>query len=311
MKLRVFFLKKKSIYYFFLLSLILLTLISTIKYKNTSTFNVLEGNKTIKKDITGDGNEDTINISSNTNKYSISIKSQNKKYILKDNEGKNFLGDYNNYWPINISFEDISRDKIPEIFIQCSQYKIPVQYIYSWQNKNFKKLYSSNNNIIGLMDFNNNKTTKIISGNFKDNKITFDSFIFMEDKLQRFDYNFNEYFMASNTIVEFINYIQSLPTGEENKPKKIFANNINGKDVSVIGNLVKENNLYNFEDASFKDIKNNKAGEIIEIQWSLNFKGISKNDNNSIKNYNMDVFLRLVEDSDDTYKFKIYSIELN
>ncbi|MCS4449095.1 hypothetical protein JTS91_03705, partial [Clostridium botulinum] len=88
-------------------------------------------------------------------------------------------------------------------------------------------------------------------------------------------------------------------------------NTIGGKDISVIGNLVKENNIYTFQDANFKDIKNNKDGEISEIKWSLNFKGMSKQDNNLIKNYNIDVLLKLVDNPDDNYKFKIYSIVLN
>ncbi|APQ71464.1 hypothetical protein [Clostridium botulinum] len=311
MKMRVFFLKRKSVYYFLLLSLILITLLTTIKYKNTSAFNLLNSNKTIRKDLTGDGNEDSVNINSKDNKYSITIKSQNKNYTLKNNENKKFIGDYNNFWPITINFEDISRDKIPEIFIQCSQYEMPVQYIFKWQNNEFKRLYSSNNNIIGLMDYNNNKTPKIISGNLKNGEIAFDSFMFMEDSLQRFDYNFNENFMGSNTIIEFINYIQSLPISEENRPENILINTIGGKDISVIGNLVKENNIYTFQDANFKDIKNNKDGEISEIKWSLNFKGMSKQDNNLIKNYNIDVLLKLVDNPDDNYKFKIYSIVLN
>ncbi|EJO5348411.1 hypothetical protein NRP93_002535 [Clostridium botulinum] len=311
MKMRVFFLKKKFICYFLLLSLILITLLTTIKYKNTSAFNLLKPNKTIRKDLTGDGNEDSVNISAKDNQYYITIKSQNKNHVLKNNEDKKFIGDYNKFWPININFQDISRDKIPEIFVQCSQYKMPVQYIFTWQNNKFKRLYSSNNNIIGLMDYNNNKTPKIISGNFKNNKIVFDSFIFMEDKIERFDYNFNENFMGSNTILEFINYIQSLPISEENRPKNILINNIAGKDISVIGNLVKENNIYTFQDANFRDIKNNAHGEINEIKWSLNFKGISKQDNNLMKNYNIDVLLKLVDDPDDNHKFKIYSIILN
>ncbi len=188
---------------------------------------------------------------------------------------------------------------------------MPVQYIFKWQNNEFKKLYSSNNNIIGLMDSNNNKTPKIISGNFKNNTIVFDSFIFMEDSIKRFDYNFNENFMGSNTIIEFINYIQSLPISEENKPNNILTDNISGKDISVIGNLVKENNIYTFQDASFKDIRNNNDGEINEIKWSLNFKGMSKQDNNLVKNYNIDVLLKLVDNPDDNHKFKIYSITLN
>ncbi|KEI95226.1 hypothetical protein N494_15580 [Clostridium botulinum A2B7 92] len=311
MKMRVFFLKRKSVYYFLLLSLILITLLTTIKYKNTSAFNLLNSNKTIRKDLTGDGNEDSVNINSKDNKYSITIKSQNKNYTLKNNENKKFIGDHNNFWPITINFEDISRDKIPEIFIQCSQYKMPIQYIFKWQNNEFKRLYSSNNNIIGLMDYNNNKTPKIISGNLKNGEIAFDSFMFMEDSLQRFDYNFNENFMGSNTIIEFINYIQSLPISEENRPENILINTIGGKDISVIGNLVKENNIYTFQDANFKDIKNNRDGEISEIKWSLNFKGMSKQDNNLIKNYNIDVLLKLVDNPDDNYKFKIYSIVLN
>ncbi len=38
---------------------------------------------------------------------------------------------------------------------------------------------------------------------------------------------------------------------------------------------------------------------------------MSKQDNNLIKNYNIDVLLKLVDNPDDNYRFKIYSIILN
>lgn len=312
MKIRVIFLRKKIIFSLILIILTTIAITTTIKHKNITTFNLLTPNKTIQKDLTGDGKEDTMNINNVDNKYSVTIKSKKNKFVLKNKDNENFLGMYNGYWPINVRFVDINRDKTPEIFIQCSQYNMPIQYIYHWQNNKFKNIHVSNNNILGFMDYNNNKTPKVICGNIVDDNICFDSFIFMEGKLQRFNYNFEEGFMGSNTILSFINYIKSLPEGEEHKPKDIFMPNIDNKDVAVIGNLVKDNNIYTFEDASFKDIKNNDKGDILEIKWSLNFKGTCKNNDKNIKNYNIDLLLmHNKKDETDPYKFKIYSISLN
>lgn len=313
MKIKVLFLKKKHIIYFLLFIAVLVTFTIIKKHKTVSSFNIINTKRVLKKDLTGDGQKDSVDISISNHKYNINIKSKNNNHELLDNKNDKFIGDSNKFWPLNLNFIDISRDKVPEIFIQCSKYKLPAQYVYFWENNKFTKLYSSNNNILGIIDYNNNKTPKVISGNLKNNKIFYDSFIFIENKLKRFDYNFQESFMGSNTILNLIDYIHGLPTTEENKPKDIFDKSMKENSFESIGTLCSKNNIYTFEDGSFKDIKTDNNGNITEVQWDLNFKGISKADNNSddIGNYNLSVFLKLDNNSDETYKFKIYSIKLN
>ncbi|MFD3156261.1 hypothetical protein ACFIJ5_05290 [Haloimpatiens sp. FM7330] len=125
MKLKVFFLKKKHIYaaIAILIMLILLIILLSFNSKNTiSTFNIISSDKLFKTDLTGDGEEDILYIKTDKDKYYIQVNTKNNKNIfIEPNKKLNTVGTYIKYWPMRLTLKDISRDNIPEIFIQSSQ----------------------------------------------------------------------------------------------------------------------------------------------------------------------------------------------
>ena len=310
MKLWVIVLSKKNIIYF-LVALLLLLLFSCFLFqnKNTTVLNVTEED-TIKADLTGDGQEDILKIKNNNNKYYIEINTKSKTFILQPDKDIATLGFLSESWPIKISLIDISRDKIPEIFVQSSYKGNALQQVFFWNGKEFESMYSNSNSILGFIDYSNNKTTKIVSGKIINSNIYFDNYIFLNYKFKNYNLQCTNSFMGKDSIMTFVNYIQSLPNGEEKRPIEIFDPKVNGKSLSKIGNLSSENNSYIFQDATFMDTRCDENGEVSELKWNLNFRGISNLDRNIVKNYNITVLLKPFKDSTESFYFKIFSINV-
>ncbi|MFA9397112.1 MAG: VCBS repeat-containing protein, partial [Clostridiaceae bacterium] len=286
MKFKVIFIKIKTLLLLVLIIAIFLLLIAFLgrSKSGTSVFNSNE-EKGIKADLTGDGKKDLIDIKVLNEKYYIEIYAENKSFQLDNQDRNSFLGNYYTNWPLNLSLIDITRDKNPELFIQCAKDGVAIQHIYKYNGTDFNSILCENNNILGLTGLSNNKTEKIYSGNKKGDKITLDNYIMVNNKLQNFDYDYKTNCFGKDTISTLIDYIISLPNGEKNKPANIFYENVKGNDILAIGELSGLNNKYTFQDGFFKDIKSNTKGELSEIQWYLRFKGESLKSDDSISNY--------------------------
>lgn len=310
MKLMIIFLKKKNIVYG-LVILFLMALFSLFFFKNSRpAFNLSEGSP-IKTDLTGDGKEDIIYVKNDNNKYYIEIKANDKTYTLEPDMDIKTLGIYSKQWPLKLNLVDISRDNIPEIFIQSSYRDNPLQHIFYWNGERFENIFSSSNNILGFMDFNNNKTTKVLSGNLTSERITMKNYIFANFKFYSYSYSYNDNFAGKNSVLTFINYIHSLPLGESSRPNDIFDPRISGKSIAAIGTLSGDNNKYTFQDALFMDTKFDKGGEISEVKWVLNFKGTSNINQEVSKNYNITLLLKPSMESSGEKIYKITSITAN
>lgn len=310
MKLRVIFLKKKYIY-FMLLSLILfiLLIILFLSKHYSPTFNNIAENKILKADFDGDGKEDILSVKKNNDKYSLNVKIKDKNFPVIPYKNSSTTFNYSSYWPMKITLMDVSRDKIPEIFIQTSNKDNPVQYVFIWNNKKFDNILSNSNNILGFIDCKNNKTPKVISGKFQDNTITLSNYIFLNYKFKNYNYDSdNNTFMGIDTICAFIKFVQTLPQSEPLNPKDIFDATLCDKELPSIKKLSSDNNTYIFQDSIFKENKCNEDGDVSEICWTLNFRGISNSDKNTVKSYTINLLLTPNEDSKNNYYFKISSI---
>lgn len=314
MKFNVIFFKKKHLYYLmFFISLALLFIIFILSKQSVSTFNITTKNTVIKDhDVNGDGTKDIIYIKTNDDKYFIQVNCKNKSYILKPNKPVETMGSYKNYWPITVTLADVSRDKVNEIFIQSSQNDTPIQHMFIWDNNTFKDVFSNYNNIIGLIDSHNNETPKIISANFFNGRIDFSNFILIRNKIKNYTADYKENFIGKDTAASLISKIQILDPNELKNENKIFYSDSWSTFIQIYNKLLKDNNTYTFEDASFKDVRYNKDGEISEVKWILNFKGISKSNINQLKNYSLDVTLRASDqDKENPYYFKISNLSLS
>ena len=311
MKLKVLFLKKKYLYYSLaIIAILVLTIIFMLSKKTTSTFSTIVDNTIKKADFTGDGKEDILYIKKTQNKYYVQVNTNDNSFMLEPDKKLNTLGNYYDYSPMELTLMDISRNKVPEIFIQSLEKETPVQHIFIWNNNKFEDIFCSTNNFLGFMDSNNNKTPRVISGTIKENKIQLTNYMLINNKMQTFSYNFKENFMGKDTALGFIKYIGTLPGGESTMPKDIFYPGLTGNDLATIGKLSGENNNYIFLNALFKDTKWNKAGEVSEIIWSLSFKGTSITSKDISKNYVLNLKLKPYGEDKDNFHYKIYSMSL-
>lgn len=314
MKLRVIFLKKKHIYYA-VLSIIIIILFAVYlsSKKTTPTFNtIVENNKLIKADFNGDSKEDVLYIKTEKDKYYMEINTGGQSFFLEPDKKLPTSGHYDSNNPLKITLMDVTRDKIPEIFVQSQENYSPIQHVFAWTGSKFTDMYCSANNAIGFSDSSNNKTPKFLSGKLYPNKIELWSYIYIPDKniLENYPSNYNSNYMGRDTIFAFIKYIEGLPKSESNKPANIFYPGLNGQDLSIIGRLAGENNMYSFQNCTFRDTKSDKNGEITEVLWTLNFKAVSITDPKNIKNYTISSLLKQSGKADAANYFKIVSVKL-
>ncbi len=314
MKFRVIFLKKKHIYYTVLTTVILILLVVLLtSRKSSQTFNTMvDNNKLIQADLTGDGKKDILYIKTEKNKYYMEVNTGEKSLLLEPDKKLPTLGLYDINNPLKVTLMDITRDKNPEIFVQSSQEESSVQHIFMWSDGQFKDLFCASNNMIGFSDYTNNKTPRFMSGKLTANKIELSTFMFMPNigKLENVSFNYKDNYMGKDSIYTFIKYIEGLPGSEENKPANIFYPGLSGQDISVIGRLAGESNTYSFQSSVFMDSKSDKNGEATEILWTLNFKAISNLNKDKVKNYTINVSLKPEGKTTDNNYFKIYSITL-
>lgn len=316
MNLHIIFFKKKYVYYTlaFIAFTTILTLFLLIKNRSISTFNIVTESKMMQADLTGDGTKDILYIKSETDKYYIQINSQDKSFYLEPSKKINTVGNYYPQWPMRLTLMDISRNNIPEIFTQASVKDTAsinnkaIQHVFLWNNEKFDDIFCSTNNILGFIDSKNNKTPKVLSGNIKDGKMTFTSYILIKNSLKSFDYNYDDNYMGKSTITSFINLMASFPLSEFNISKELFSPDLNGNDVSLLSDLWSKKIYFNFQDAVFKDHNWDKAGNASEILWTLNFKGTAAKDLKDTKNYTMELILKPMPKSDGTSTFKITSV---
>ena len=313
MKLQVIFFKKKLIYY--ALAIIAFTIITTIflffRKGSITTFNVVNENKMMQSDLTGDGNKDILYIKTEMAKYYIQINSGNNSYYLEPSKKIDTVGNNYTEWPMRISLMDISRNDIPEIFTQASENNKAVQHAFLWNGKKFNDIFCNTNNLLGFVDSKNNKTPKVISGTLNDGKINFRSYIFIENKMQSFDYNYSDNYMGKNTVLGFVNLMSSFPVSELNISKDIFASDLDGNDISLLSDLCSQKIHLTFQDAVFKDTAWDKNGNTKSILWTLNFKGTNTTDLKGSKNYVIELILKPIPNNDKTSTFKITSINID
>lgn len=312
MKLQVIFLKKKFIYYTLAIIIFTIMLACFLFFRNSSisTFNIVNENKMMQADLTGDGTKDILYIKTEKDKYYIQINSEDKSYYLEPSKKINSVGNYYTEWPMRLTLMDISRNNVPEIFTQASQQNKAIQHAFLWNGEKFDDIFCSTNNILGFVDSKNNKTPKVLSGNIKDGKMNFVSYIFIKNSLKSFDYNYVDNYMGKNTILGFINLMTSFPLAELNISKELFAPDLNGNDISLLNDLSNRKTYFNFQDAVFKDYNWDKDGNANEILWTLNFKGTNISDLKETKNYSIELILKLIPKDDKMSTFKISSINI-
>ena len=312
MKFRVLFLKRKTLIYIVLAVLILILLIVLLSMKHTATTfnNITNESKMIKDDFTGDGKKDILYIKTENGKYNLELNTEDKSIYLAPDKNLNTIGTNYEYWPLRMTMLDITRDRIPEIFTQASDNGKPVMHGFYLSDGKFKDVFCSNSNVLGFVDSKNNKTPRLICGNYDGTNLSFSQYMLINGRLMTCNTVTKDFFMGKDTIISLIKYIESLPKGESAKPSYIFSSDMKGADLALVGKMAGENNTYKFQDAAFKDVSWNKKGEISEIEWKLSFKGTSNANQSLTKNYSITVKLKPVNSAEnkDKFLYKIFKL---
>lgn len=263
---------------FFLSTVIYFT---STKFKYTQTISPINVSQDTQFDLTGDGNEDTLQLLNSQNKIDFKISSSNDNYYLSSQINDNILFTNNNHWEPKIFLRDISRDNIPEIIIQGPKDDKSISYVFHWNKKNFDLVSSSTNNILGILDCKNSKTPQCYSISSSEGTSSLKSFMLINDApLDTSKENSN--LPSLDSVIQFINLVQ-IPYELDDTPD-IFTSTIDKKDLSILWSLDKENYSYTFQNAFFYDYKWTESGDPSSIRWRLSFekshlKG-SKNDKN-------------------------------
>ncbi|WP_163194169.1 FG-GAP repeat domain-containing protein [Clostridium thermarum] len=309
MKLRVLFLKKIHILYLILTILILSFSTILLLRKDAESVLVRVGEKTlIKTDLTGDGKEDILYINTENDKYYLQVNSNNKSFYLNPDRKINSMGYHYPFYPMKVNLLDINRDKVPEIFLQSSEKGSSIQHIFTWDGSEFKDIFCSNNNIMGVVDSKNNRTPKFISGTLvASNNMKLSNYMLLNRNIEKVQ-NIDD-IKGKAEVIAIIQYITSLPGGEAYKPTDVFYPGFSGKNLSLIGIMAAEKRFYKFTDAFFTDSKFNKDGEPIEYKWILNFK--STLPGSGTDSINKSVIVKLKRTSEEEQPFKISSISEN
>jgi hypothetical protein len=273
-----------------------------------NVFNLSEENSVIHEDLNNDNKKDTILIKKSDSDLLAQVNlNDNETYSLNSDKNFQTLGEYCEYWPVRVSTLDISRDNSKEIFIQSSFHNKAVQHIFSWNGKGYDDIFCANNNLIGFMDSANNKTPKIISGNFQDNNINVKGYLYNKGSLKEFNSSLITSLPGKDTINNFICLIESLPNPYLSTPN-YFYSQISGADLESIFRLANSSNYYKFQDGYFTDLAWDNFGNVTCENWILNFRTISTSDSKKVSHITINIILNKYNDND--FPFKINSVNI-
>lgn len=243
---------------------ILLTIFLEFKQNSTiSVFNPIKNNTNV--DLNADGVADIIEQSNNK----AQIKINNSTFILNSYLKNDTLSSAPTSWPAKIFFRNLSRSLTPEIIIQSNCNNISSVSILCWTGDGYKKIYSEDKNIFGMLNTKNGKTPIAYSIQSSKGNSSLKSFMILNNEIIDIT-KFQSTLPSLDNIITFIGLIEK--NYEIDETPNIFSNNINSNELGILWNLDKEHNRYSFQDAFFMDDFTDSDGNITSILWRITFE---------------------------------------
>ena len=289
---------------FFLINISIITIINTyLQNSETLSNKILESNQ--EYDFDCDGENDELTILSTNSTYSIKIKNSTGEILLKSNKFDYSLLDIDPSCRINISYIDLNRNKIPELIISGFKNNKPTFYIFQWMDNTFKEILFSQNNILGILDYNNSRTPKLFTTNSTTGDKGTNSYILNSNSIK--DITFSKQTIPSlGNIQTLINLIEA--DYELDDAPDIFTSYIPSEELGILWNLDKSTYRYSFQKGYFYDISWDNSGKATSIYWVLSFEKINFiNSNTTPEELTMHVKVNLEE----LDEYKISSIIKN
>ncbi|MGL4451673.1 MAG: hypothetical protein ACRCTZ_10825 [Sarcina sp.] len=265
------FMFKKSINYLifiiFISSVIfLLKFINMSFVNNIPTMSIPKDSKVIKHDLNGDSIKDLIYILVKNDKYQIEISMNEKTYFLNEKRPLNSLGRYGSLAPLELSFFDISRNNLSEIFLQSFDDNSPIQHIYTFDNNEFKDIFCSTNNTLGILNSKNTQSPKYYSLNLNNIDESLQKYMLINSTPKNISYDESK-IPGISTIQLIIDFITTdTPLGDvffENTPSSIYK---------TLESINKVENTYTLLDCFFIDTEWDSNGDISKLDWRIRIK---------------------------------------
>ncbi|MGL5353597.1 MAG: hypothetical protein ACRDA5_09770 [Clostridium sp.] len=265
--------------------------------------NTFKTTDELSLDLNGDGEKEYLEIKTEKNTYVVKVKNSHKEYILSPSDNSKVIGEFISSFPLKITTLDLSRDGIPEIIIRTIKNNAPINYIFTWDKDNFSNIYTSSNNILGILDSNNSRTPKILSIISSKGDSSTTSYILNGKTLK--DTTFSKTTVPSlNSVQTFIDLIEA--PYELSDPPDIFSSSIDSTELGLLWNLNKDISNYSFKSGYFYDSTWDNSGNITSIVWCLSFEDVKKLDSTA-EHKELLIYLTLKKDSNN--ELKISSIK--
>lgn len=304
--MRCIFINKKCLFYIpTLIALAILFLIFIIPNKKSTdkdleAFKPLDTIRSNSIDLNADGIEETINIINRNDTDDIEIISNNHTYYLSSLCKNNLLSTHSSFWPINIYIQNLSRNLYPDIIVQGNIDNKPVNYVFTWKENAFIKVFDNDKNLLGLLDINSNKTPKCYTLNSFSGISSFNSFMLIDKKILDIT-NDTKLTPDINIVQNFINIIEK--NYELNELPNIFIEGIPQNDLSLLWHLDKENNTYSFQNGFFYDETSEIKGDTATYKWNLNFEKYSSYNNSKSQ---ITIYLVTQKIQDNSYRISSF-----
>lgn len=300
---------KKNSFIAFIISIFIIcvtiaTIINTY-LKDTETLSNKYLDNTKEYDFDCDGENDQLIIISTNSTYSIKIKNSIGEILLKSNEFDYSLIDITSSCNINISYIDLDRNKVPELIISGFKNNKPTFYIFQWKDNTFQEVLFSQNNILGILDYNNSRTPKIYTTNSTTGDKGTNGYILNSNSIKDITFS-NPKIPSLGSVQSLINLIEA--NYELEDAPDIFTSYIPSEELGILWNLDKLTYHYSFQKGYFYDISWNDLGKATSISWILSFEKANFIDSNSSPK-ELTIYVKAeLEESD---KYKISSIIKN
>ena len=289
---------------FFIICSIIITIINTYSPNIETLYSKsFENNKEYDFDL--DGESDQLTIISTNSTYSIKIKNSIGEILLKSNEFDYSLLDIDSSCNINISYIDLDRKKIPELIISGFKNNKPTFYIFQWKDNTFQEILFSQNNILGVLDYNNSRTPKIYTTNSNTGDKDTNGYILNATSIKDITFS-NPTIPSLGNIQTLINLIEA--DYEIDDAPDIFTSYIPSEELGILWNLDKSTYGYSFQKGYFYDTSWDDLGITTSIYWILSFEKVNFI-NSNIKPKELNIYVKAeLEESGD---YKISSIIKN
>lgn len=305
--MKVIIIKKK----FLLATLVCLLILASIlffliKPKNIQeTFLPLDPNKVSVIDLTGDGSDDSLKVISEKDSYDIEIQSKGRTFLLSSTCNDSLLLSTEKSWPIKIYIKELSRNTTPEIIVQGIKNKQPTSYIFTWKDGEFQKLFESNKNILGILDYNSGRTPQIFSIDSSKGLSSLDAFMIVNSD----NINITKDAKQIPNLGHILSFIDLIQTSYElDFLPNIFKEDISQDELALLWSLDKEHNIYSFQDAFFYDESINDKGAVTSLRWRLTFEKYNNlNENRDKEEVVFNVLMEQIEDN--SFKISSFSRE--